>query len=279
MPSPKYITTYSADALQLLTSRYSQARPPRTLAGVGMPGWARWTLAASGADLGFSPLSLANCAAWYRADLGITIGTGVSAWADQSGTGDANKNLSQGTGSQQPTRNNSDAGYNNQPTLSFASASLQYLISGSWASPLSLPETVFVVGNTDGSVTNQAYSDGQGNSRLLYTNSGAARAVMYAGATLSSGLGLTSSPLVICSIFNAGSSSIFVSAQTASASGSSGAGGTTRSFLLAGVAAGPTAYLNGKLAEIIVYSRALSSTERAQVFVYLGTRYGITIGA
>lgn len=47
-----------------------------------------------------TPLTILGSLAWWvRADLGITIGTGVSAWADQSGNG---VNFSQGTGAAQP---------------------------------------------------------------------------------------------------------------------------------------------------------------------------------
>jgi hypothetical protein len=42
---------------------------------------------------------LGSLAWWYRADLGVTIGAGVSAWADQSGNG---VNLTQATGGLQP---------------------------------------------------------------------------------------------------------------------------------------------------------------------------------
>ena len=47
-----------------------------------------------------TPLTILGSAAWWvRADLGITIATGVSAWADQSGNG---VDFSQGTGAAQP---------------------------------------------------------------------------------------------------------------------------------------------------------------------------------
>jgi hypothetical protein len=46
----------------------------------------------------FLPVT-ANLAAWYQAEKGITIGTGVSAWADQSGNGNT---LTQATGANQP---------------------------------------------------------------------------------------------------------------------------------------------------------------------------------
>lgn len=47
-----------------------------------------------------TPLTILGSLAWWvRSDLGITIATGVSAWADQSGNG---INFAQGTGASQP---------------------------------------------------------------------------------------------------------------------------------------------------------------------------------
>lgn len=51
---------------------------------------------------------------WLRGDLGITIVTGVSAWADQSGKGN---DATQGTGAAQPAYSASDATLDNQPTV------------------------------------------------------------------------------------------------------------------------------------------------------------------
>lgn len=39
----------------------------------------------------------------------------------------------------------------------------------------------------------------------------------------------------------------------------------------------PNVFLNGKVGEIVIYSRLLDSSERAQVRGYLGTRWGITV--
>lgn len=75
---------------------------------------------ASGARYGSHPDStsvtplaiLGSLAWWVRADMGITIGTGVSAWADQSGNG---VNFTQGTGANQPAYN--AAGLDGRPTV------------------------------------------------------------------------------------------------------------------------------------------------------------------
>jgi hypothetical protein len=63
-----------------------------------------------------SPLDIygADLYQGLRGDLGITIVTGVNAWADQSGKGN---NAIQGTGTAQPLYTANDATLNNQPTV------------------------------------------------------------------------------------------------------------------------------------------------------------------
>lgn len=69
---------------------------------------------ATAAAASSTPISILGSLAWWvRADLGITIGTGVSAWADQSGNG---VNFAQGTGSAQPAFG-ATAGPNNTPAV------------------------------------------------------------------------------------------------------------------------------------------------------------------
>ncbi len=65
-----------------------------------------------------SPLTIFGSATelWARADLGITIATGASVWADQSGKG---RDLIQGTAARQPGFNATDANFNGHPSLTF----------------------------------------------------------------------------------------------------------------------------------------------------------------
>jgi hypothetical protein len=65
---------------------------------------------------------------WLRADLGVTIGTGVSAWADQSGKG---RHCSQATPGQQPSVVSSWK--NGKPALDFVPGSSQVLTNASGA--------------------------------------------------------------------------------------------------------------------------------------------------
>lgn len=65
----------------------------------------------------FTPTSLSGCVLWLRADLGVTLnGSTVSAWADQSGSGN---HVSQGTAANQPTFTANDAACGNKATVAF----------------------------------------------------------------------------------------------------------------------------------------------------------------
>lgn len=63
----------------------------------------------------FVPTFLTGCVAWLRADLGVTTATGVSSWADQSAGGST---LAQGTPSAQPAFSAS-GGPDSKPCVSF----------------------------------------------------------------------------------------------------------------------------------------------------------------
>jgi hypothetical protein len=64
---------------------------------------------------------------WLRADLAVTIATGVSSWVDQSSNAYA---FNQATGGLQPTRNAADAALNNQGTIT-GDGSDDYLLNSS----------------------------------------------------------------------------------------------------------------------------------------------------
>lgn len=228
-------------------------------------------------DASFLPSSITGLAAWWRADLGFTIATGVSQLNDQSGVGDSNRNLVQATGSKQPTRNATDAAYNNQSTLSFASASSQQLDSaGAWVSAISQPYTIFIVGQ-DGGAGFQGWASNTASSVAINYGNGSANIVMYAGSFLASNQGASASPKVVGAVFNGGSSAIYENARTARATGAAGA--TALAQLTLGANPGAGIFLNGKIAECVVYSKALSAPEIGQLCDYFTTRYGIAIGA
>ena len=219
----------------------------------------------------FSPPLLSGLQLWLRADKGITIATGVSSWQDQSGIGDPNRNVVQPTGGNQPTYTASDSVYNNKPTLGFASASSQTIASGVWTSGLTNPETIFYVGNDDGTTTRQFYitttPGGNPNFEHLTTE-------MYNGnlpKTIT-----TSAASVVGGVYDGTSSSLYVNTTTPVTGDAGVAPATmTKIFLGSNVASG--LFLNGKMAEVIIYNRTLSTAEIVAVLSYLSFRYNVSV--
>ncbi len=259
---------------------------PSSRAQYGYPGSGSGThnvsgyVASASSATPFVPTQIAGLVLWLRADKGITIGTGVHIWADQSGTADSNKNVSQATGSAQPTVNSADSSYNGQATLSFASASSQYLQSGTWAASLSQPATWIVVGNTSATGT-LTFTDGiaASHENLIQQLSNQTELDMYAGSNIAypsaANLG---TPCVMAGVFNSVSGTSYLyqnNSQTAIDSGNAGVQPLTGLTVGARYNAGTP--LGGKIAEIIGYSAALTSTQLKQVFQYLGSRYGIQV--
>jgi hypothetical protein len=207
-------------------------------------------------------------------DLLVTQAGTVSAWGDSSGTGDANKNLTQATGAKRPTYNATDAAYNNQPTASYVAASSQELDSTAWAAALTAPYTLFAVGNGDGTASAQGIVGDSTNLVQLVLNNGGTGPTIYAGTSLPASTANSSSPRIWCAVVNGASGAIYENSRTAKATGATGTNALSRTMI--GVDA--TAHFhNGKIAEVIVYSRALSSAEISAVLRYCSTRYAIAL--
>lgn len=242
----------------------------------------RRMFAAGGSDGGsFLPTQIAGLQAWYRADLGITIGTGVSAWADQSGNGDANRNLTQATGANQPTRNAADASYGGKPTLSFNGTTMS-MASGAWSvAPPETAATVFIVGNNDNGAVQEVFLDSISAARYVIDNASTAGDLRYllTSGVIATGLSLNN-PSVMWFKILAGSvaSAAYVNALTAKVTGSPGGASGATGITIGAAFGGASAFLNGKIAELIIYNSDIGSSGQAIVANYLGARYGIAIG-
>lgn len=229
----------------------------------------------------WSPRAIAGLGAWYRGDMGITIATGVSAWADQSGSGDSAKTLAQATGTAQPTYNAADAAYAGRPTLTFTAASSQALASGTWATaPAVAGCTFFLVGQTGGLAAQEVLFDSISAARMLLDNNVLAnglRFLLSGGVTTTATLSAKNVVVVQC-VAGSTSTAVYVSAKTALVTGVS-PGTSAPTGLTLGGAFNATGFLNGKLAEFGYFNRVLSGGEVNQLLAYAGTRYAITIGA
>lgn len=206
---------------------------------------------------------------WLRSDLGITPnGSTASAWADQSGQGN---NVSQGTAGLQPTINASDAAYNNKPSLSFASASTQHLVSAALGFALTQPATYYVVGEQDGSATGGFVGTNGGTIMAAYGNATAPGTLALYAGTILSGTYQPNVPSVMGFVFNGAASSVYaMNSSTPIVTGACGASNEP-SFSIGGDAT--VGFLQGKVVEVLAYSVAHSAADRARRFSYLARKY------
>lgn len=227
------------------------------------------------AQSSWTPRNVSNLAAWYRADLGITLsGSTVTAWADQSGNGDANRNL---TSSTAPNYVSSDSNFNNRPSIDFSVAS-SYLRSGVWSVARNQPVTVFIVGKSPGTGSNAYWLDarvdtGSSQQALIQTSGNDIRE--FAGGFLTSSTTVTS-PSVVAAVFHSTSSALYINNVTANVTGDAGTQNCD-GITVGNYAGGGGFNQDGNICEVIVYFGTLSSTDFNNVMGYLGNRYAISV--
>jgi len=246
---------------------------------------------------GFTPKSIANLGLWLAADDASTITTvsgGVSEWRDKSGSG---RVFAQTTANNRPTVATSVFG--SLPAIRF-DGSNDLLESTVDAGALVFPATLFMVVNkpvsaADGGlfthVKSGANSYDSGDAWALSTNTNAA-AIRVLGATsttLFPGVGAVGALL----------GKFLVSLRIATNSGvlknrTAGLSNTDSSFSFSstpsnnGCALGVLSassgvgnfnvhFFAGDIAEVVIYSRAISASEESRVENYLAKKYGLTL--
>ena len=223
----------------------------------------------------FVPTHLGGCILWLRADLGATVtssGT-VSGWADQSGSGDANRNVSQGASASQPNYTLSDPNYNGQPSIN--SGTSRYLTSGAWSTSYAQPTTIYYCGLlTSGS----RMFDGQigsGVRQCVQDQSG--KCALFSGSAELSSTQNSAVRGVACAIFNGASSAFyFSSAENNTFSGNPGASNiNTLGIFATQDGLGPST--NAEMTELVIFSGAHTLAQRRRMFLYLGSRYAQVI--
>jgi len=216
------------------------------------------------ADPPFSPTLLSGLLIWTRADMGVTLNkSAVSTWADQSGNG--NNLMSLGTN--QPTLLPIDTNLGSGSSLVFAGGQKM----NSAALTIAQPNTIIVVGRVTTLSGNPGIIDDQTNRQLGYLPGGTTYA-MDAGATVSGGVTDTARHAWAW-VFNGATSKLYIDATAAPVlSGNAGAGSGTGGLI---IGTQSTGFMTGEIAEVIVYSRALSTTELDKIFTYAsGARTG-----
>lgn len=219
----------------------------------------------------WSPPRLASSLyAWYRGDLGITLGTGVSIWQDQTA---AARNVSQATGAKQPGYTAS--GFGGKPELTFSGAP-QYLDCAVGVfGTLAQPTTIIVVGRTAQTHANETFVDNPtgGASRQIVCTNSTNQLAMYGGTGFVGAVSAVTTTSIIAAQFNGASSKLFKNdSQTAIATGNPGT--TSLVGLEVGAGGAGLSPLFGAISEIIICSAILSAADMASAFRYAAVRYG-----
>lgn len=235
-----------------------------------------------------TPDTISGLKLWLKADsLGLSDGTAVSSWTDSSGTGNT---ATQATGANQPLYKTSII--NGQPVVRF-DGNNDFMNTGTTGFPSGNSDltmiTVFKATASGGVVyayganTNSttphisASSSTQINISTFGSNDLVTLPVSYLSQPTIATFKYTSSDGILRGYIR--SPQVAASDSGIGAQNFSVAGGTVGAFV-----GGPNTFLNGDVAEVIVYNSALSDANRNIVESYLATKYNLanansTIGA
>jgi hypothetical protein len=244
--------------------------------------------AQAGGAFGDTPQLIPNLGLWLKADAGVTlVGGAVDGWADQSGNG---RDFSAPGATNRPAYSGT---LNGLPVLTFDGTD-DYL-NGNAAS-LNLAQnvnglTIIAVAKYGASAIQGLVSIGTGS--VL----GAGRSAIDVTATqwrlsgrrldgdsFGSVAGGTTSavPVIQSGVFrySAGTAGVFINSvsQNDGAFQTAGATSNTASLrFVIGCVINLSSFLNGDIAEVIIYQRAISVEERNSVERYLSVKWGIAI--
>ncbi len=202
------------------------------------------------------------------------VGSKISVWNDQSGSGDPNKNATQATDANRPTLVSSDANFNGAPSASFPTTA-QLMATGVWAAALPEPYMQFVVAMKTNNLASTYLLNSLGNPGGIFSVASNVEITDQAH-TLASGVGIVMTPGIIVAVRNGASSSIAVRQNTPQASGNGGSG--TITGLTLGNFAGGGFGAVGSIARIIVASGVVSTANIAAVTAILALKYGLVQG-
>jgi Rib/alpha/Esp surface antigen-like repeat protein len=211
-----------------------------------------------------SPNVTPNLKAWFRADSLVTVVSGaVSQWGDASGNG---FNALQGTAANRPALVQNITSLNGKSAIRFDGTNdLLRVASFNQNQPMS----AFIVWKANGTGIQFAFGGIDATNRLSLYYSGGSIAMLGGGGILYN----KSAPFnytLNSALFNRNTSSLY-DASVAKATGDVGANVLTG--LNIGTAHNTTNFLNGDIAEIILYDKNVTTAERQNVERYLRTKY------
>jgi hypothetical protein len=218
------------------------------------------------------PSSIANCQAYYNADVGTTIATGVSQWNDQSGNSNT---LAQGTGAQQPTLETNWS--NGKNAIKFDGSNDSLFRATLAAGTIAQPTTMIAVGESAG-VALRLISDSRDGANRQFLVDDGAYVGHWAGSYCQCLRTWSSAEKMIYSAtFNGASSTGRLlrggfSLVTATATTGSG----SINGLTIGNAFNDAAGFSGRVATYALYTRALNAAEIFLLETWGKAYYAIT---
>lgn len=226
----------------------------------------------------FTPASLSGLRVWYNADsIAGADGSAVSAWNDSSPNG---FNLSQATGSRQPTLR--AANVNGHAAVEFDGSADLVQIDSVSMSPTTGEWTVFSVFNTDTAsqdqmIVNSDNQSGSPRASLFHRIVGSEfRSVPNAALSVPSGVTIANSTWYVGEAWrSATQAQALVNGSGTAASALTGPGEPAIRIAVGAYGTDNGIYFDGKIAEVVGYSRALDSTDRGLVRSYLQAKYAI----
>ncbi len=227
----------------------------------------------------YAQVPSANLKLWLKADAGTsttTNGQSVSTWADQSGNGN---NATQPTAANQPTYTTSTL--NGYPALHFTSANDSYLILPT-DSALGIQNSdyeMFIVARTDSTNISFLISGNLEQFEMHLNGAAGARFIPISSTYIDEGTSgeyANNSP----HIFDAQASSTEGLIRVDGVNGGNtltNVRSSSNSSLILGMRLSVNSYFfTGDIAEVIIYNKVLSASDRILVESYLASKYGIS---
>jgi len=221
-----------------------------------------------------NPAALPGLQLWLRGDLGVH--GHVTHLADQSGSGDPNRDV-ENTGllPTQPVRVPSDPNYNGQATLHFDGSQFLDMV-GTWSGgPIPQPATLAVVGN-DSAAAVQNFLGAKAANQWWLTAEAPTGYGSDVNLTLLGTTPDSAAPKILILEYNDPTSTISVNALTPENTGNTAAG-PLPALELGGNTQGQRP-LNGVEAEVLMWPRILTPTEKVELATYLARRYHMIFG-
>jgi hypothetical protein len=227
----------------------------------------------------FLPNRLQGLSLWLKADAGVTLsGSDVTAWADQSENG----NNATAAAAYRPTFVSTDAQFNNKPSILFNGDGNSFVIP-SINFDINANNSIFVAFRvSDGTIGTFLTQGGEGNYFLGMTNSALNISNSNVVVIILAGVVSNGEKYIVSATNNNHSFTLYQNgSQVGNTTFYNGFDGGGTKMLIGGDTTpvnngqADSYFLNGKIAEIIVYDTAVTTSERQQVEAYLNAKYAI----